>query len=155
MLFSTQSWLADRPREAWRTAAVRGADWWLAHAPADRVAFWEFDDPAIPNTERDTAATSIALAALLKLARVGSLEAERARYRQAAEATAQALVERHLTPTGPDDRRPPGMLTEACFNKRADARPHDRANRCEFIVGSYYLFESLLVLAGRLDPLRV
>ena len=155
MLFSTQSWLADRPREAWRTAAVRGAEWWLAHAPADRVAFWDFDDPAIPNTERDTAATSIALAALLKLARVASLEAERARYRQAAEATAQALVERYLTPTGPDDRRPPGMLTEACFNKRADARPHDRANRCEFIVGSYYLFESLLVLAGRLDPLRV
>ena len=155
MLFSTQSWLADRPREAWRTAAVRGADWWLAHAPADRVAFWDFDDPAIPNTERDTAATSIALAALLKLARVASLEAERARYRQAAEATAQALVDRYLTPTGPDDRRPPGMLTEACFNKRADARPHDRANRCEFIVGSYYLFESLLVLAGRLDPLRV
>src|SRR5712691_5851361 len=55
----------------------------------------------------------------------------------------------------PGDRRLPGMLTEACFNKRADARPHDRANRCEFIVGSYYLFESLLVLAGRLDPLRV
>ena len=47
------------------------------------------------------------------------------------------------------------MLTEACFNKRTDARPQDRANRCEFIVGSYYLFESLLALAGRLDPLRV
>jgi unsaturated chondroitin disaccharide hydrolase len=154
MLFSTQSWLADRPREAWRGAAVRGADWWLAHAPADRVAFWDFDDPVIPNTERDTAATSIALAALLKLARVASLEAERARYRQAAEATAQALVERYLTPTHPCDQRLPGRLTEACFNKR-DARPHDRANRCEFIVGSYYLFESLLVLAGRLDPLRV
>src|SRR6266568_920228 len=143
----------------WGRAQARGmlfsTQCWLAHAPADRVAFWDFDDPAIPNTERDTAATSIALAALLKLARVGSLEAERARYRQAAEATAQALVERYLTPTGPDDRRPPGMLTEACFNKRADARPHDRANRCEFIVGSYYLFESLLVLTGRLDPLRV
>ena len=40
------------------------------------------------------------------------------------------------------------MLTEACFNKRTDARPQDRANRCEFIVGSYYLFESLLGLAG-------
>ena len=51
--------------------------------------------------------------------------------------------------------RIPGILTEACFNKRTDARPHDRANRCEFIVGSYYLLESLLVLAGRLDPLRV
>jgi hypothetical protein len=47
------------------------------------------------------------------------------------------------------------MLTDACFNKRADARAHDRASRCEFIVGSYYLFESLLALTGRLDPLRV
>jgi len=155
MLFSTQSWLADRQRERWMAAAVRGADWWLAHAPADRVAFWDFDDPAIPNTERDTAATAIALAALLKLARVAPSEAGRGRYRRAAEDTAQALVERYLTPTHPGDRRVPGMLTEACFNKRLDARPQDRANRCEFIVGSYYLFESLLVLAGRLDPLRV
>jgi unsaturated chondroitin disaccharide hydrolase len=155
MLFSTQSWLADRQREAWMTAAVRGADWWLAHAPADRVAFWDFDDPAIPNTERDTAATSIALAALLKLARVAPSEAERARYRETSAATARALVERYLTPTHPGDPHLPGKLTEACFNRRADARPHDRANRCEFIVGSYYLFESLLVLAGRLDPLRV
>ena len=155
MLFSTQSWLADRQREAWIAAAVRGADWWLAHVPADRVAFWDFEDPAIPDTERDTAATSIALAALLKLARVAPSESGRARYREAADATARALVDRYLTPTHPGDRRPPGMLTEACFNKRTDARPHDRVNRCEFIVGSYYLFESLLALAGRLDPLRV
>ena len=155
MLFSTQSYLADRRREAWIGAAVRGADWWLAQAPADRVAFWDFDDPAIPNTERDTAATAIATAALLKLSRVAPTESGRARYREAAEATARALTERYLTPTHPGDRRPAGMLTEACFNKRTDARPQDRANRCEFIVGSYYLFESLLGLAGRLDPLRV
>jgi unsaturated chondroitin disaccharide hydrolase len=155
MLFSTQSYLADRRREAWIGAAVRGADWWLGHVPADRVAFWDFDDPAIPDTERDTAATAIALAALLRLSRVAPSEAGRSRYREAAEATARALVTRHLTPTHPGDRRVAGMLTEACFNKRSDARPHDRANRCEFIVGSYYLFESLLGLAGRIDPLRV
>ena len=155
MLFSTQSYLADRNREAWIAAAVRGADWWLAHAPADRVAFWDFDDPAIPNTERDTAATAIATAALLKLSRVAPAEAGRGRYREAAEATARALVERYITPTHAGDRRVPGMLTEACFNKRPDARAQDRANRCEFIVGSYYLFESLLGLAGRIDPLRV
>jgi unsaturated chondroitin disaccharide hydrolase len=146
-LFSTQSWLAERTHQAWMEAAVRGADWWLAHVPADRVAFWDFDDPAIPHTERDTAATSIMLAALLRLSRVAPSEADRSRYREAAEATARALVERYLTPRG--------ILTEACFNKRADARPHDRANRCEFIVGSYYLLESLLALAGQIDPLRV
>jgi unsaturated chondroitin disaccharide hydrolase len=153
-IFSTQCYLADQTRHGWLAAAVRGADWWLAHAPADRIAFWDFDDPAIPNTERDTAATAIATAALIKLSRIAPGEPQRTRYREAAEATARALVER-LTPTSPGDRRAPGMLTEACFNKRADARPQDRANRCEFIVGDYYLFESLLGLAGRIDPLRV
>jgi unsaturated chondroitin disaccharide hydrolase len=155
MIFATMSFAADRGREAWRVAAMRGADWWLAHAPTDRVAFWDFDDPAIPHTERDTAATAIATAALLKLSRVAPTDADRTRYREGAETTARALVERYLTPTRPGDRRVPGILTEACFNKRADARPQDAANRCEFIVGSYYLFESLLGLAGRLDPLRV
>jgi unsaturated chondroitin disaccharide hydrolase len=153
MLFSTLSYVADRRRDAWLTAAMRGADWWLAHAPADRVAYWDFDDPAIPNTERDTAATAIATSALLKLGRVAPSESARTRYRDAAAATAGALVERYLTPTRPGDRRVPGILTESCFNKRTDARPQDAANRCEFIVGSYYLFESLLGLAGRIDPL--
>ena len=47
------------------------------------------------------------------------------------------------------------LTTEACFQKRPDARPQDKVTRCEFIVGSYYLFESLLCLDGRLDPARV
>lgn len=155
MIFAALSYAADRRREAWRAAAMGGADWWLSHAPADRVAFWDFDDPAIPHTERDTAATAIATAALLKLSRVAAAEADRKRYREGAEATAGALVDRYLTPTRAGDRRVPGILTEACFNKRADARPQDAASRCEFIVGSYYLLESLLGLSGRLDPLRV
>jgi unsaturated chondroitin disaccharide hydrolase len=50
---------------------VRAAGWWMSHVSADRVAFWGFDDPAILTTERDTAATAIAAAALLKLAQVG------------------------------------------------------------------------------------
>jgi len=155
MLFSTLSYAADRRREAWLAAAVRGTDWWLAHVPTDRVAYWDFDDPAIPRTERDTAATAIATAALLKLSRVAPSQEARTRYGEAAAATAGALIERYLTPIGAGDRRGPGILTESCFNKRKDARPQDAANRCEFIVGSYYLFESLLGLAGRIDPLEV
>jgi unsaturated chondroitin disaccharide hydrolase len=155
MLFAAQSYFAERGREAWLAAAIRGADWWLAHVPGDRVAFWDFDDPAIPGTERDTAATAIALAALLRLSRVVPSESMRERYRGAAEATARALVDHHLTPTGPGDARSPGRLVDACFNKRPDARTQDRASRCEFIVGSYYLFEALLALDGRLDPTRV
>jgi hypothetical protein len=44
------------------------------------------------------------------------------------------------------------MLTDACFNKRPDARPQDTGSNCEFIVGDYYFFESLLALAGVVDP---
>jgi unsaturated chondroitin disaccharide hydrolase len=71
--------------------AQQTADWWLAHAPADRVAFWDFDDPAIPETNRDTSATAIVAASLLKLAALVGGERGRA-YRTAAEATARALV---------------------------------------------------------------
>lgn len=153
-LFSAASHLAEPARRDWLQASMRGADWWMAHVPADRVAFWDFDDPAIPNTERDTAATAIATAAFLRLGAIAP-EGARARYRAFAEAAAETLITRYLTPTGPGDRRVPGILTEACFNKRPDARPQDAANRCEFIVGSYYLLESLLVLAGTLDPTAI
>jgi unsaturated chondroitin disaccharide hydrolase len=151
MLFSTMSYLRDPSQSRWLEWAQRGADWWIANVPADHVAFWDFNDPAIPLTERDTAATAIATAALLRLARVvpdGKAEA----YHGFATATAAALFRHHLTPTGTGDRRVPGMLTDACFNKRPDARPQDAGTNCEFIVGDYYFFESLLALAGIVDP---
>jgi unsaturated chondroitin disaccharide hydrolase len=155
VLFSAMSYIRGPGEASWLAAAIRGADWWIEHVPADRVAFWDFDDPAIPNTERDTAATAIAASALLKLGATTPTESLRARYRECAEATVEALVTRYLTPTSPDDRRIPGILTESCFNKRRDARPQDAASRCEFIVADYYLLESLLVLAGKLDPTLV
>ncbi len=154
MLFSTMSYLHERTQTRWLESAMRGADWWMAHVPADRIAFWDFDDPKIPDTERDSAATSIAVAALLRLATVAP-EPKAKAYRLFAEETAAALVERCLTPVGANDRRAPGMLTNACFNKRPDARPHDAGTNCEFIVGDYYFFESLLALAGIVDPAQL
>jgi len=122
--------------------AVRTADWWLAHAPADRVAFWDFDDPAIPHTTRDTSATAIVAASLLKLAALVPDERRRRTYRAAAEATVRALAERHL-----DER---GILSDGCYNRRIGL-----ATRNELIWGSYYLFEALGVLAGRLAPAAI
>jgi unsaturated chondroitin disaccharide hydrolase len=155
ILFSVMSYLSAPDEASWLEAAERGADWWIVHVPEDRVAFWDFDDPAIPDTERDTAAAAVASSGLLKLAKAAKDEAARAKYRAAAEATITALVTHYLTPMSPADKRAPGILTESCFNKRPDARPHDAANRCEFIVADYYLLECLLVLAGELDPTAV
>src|SRR6478609_1252329 len=98
--------LAHRPQEKrWMEQLLKGADWWLANVPPDGVAFWDFHDPAIPDTERDTAATAIACSALLKLAELAPSVELRAQYRSAAEQTATALVDGFLTPVYRDGDR--------------------------------------------------
>jgi unsaturated chondroitin disaccharide hydrolase len=122
--------------------AERATAWWLNHLPNDRVAFWDFDDPAIPETNRDTSATAIASAAMLKLAVLSHSTAQRDFYREAAEASVGALVTDYLGPEG--------GLWQGCYNKRINL-----AVANELIWGSYYLYESLHVLSGALDPSRI
>ena len=61
-----------------------------------------------------------------------------------------ALIERHLTPVSPADDRLVGILDDGCYNRRIGL-----ATRAELIWGDYFLFESLLVLGGRLDAARI
>lgn len=135
----TAQWTSDL---SFLEPAERAADWWLARVPADLVAFWDFDDPAIPATNRDTSATAIAAASMLKLAALTESESKRRRYREAAEATVRALVEKYLGAEG--------GLWEGCYNKRINLAPKN-----ELIWGSYYLYESLNVLAGLIESNRV
>jgi unsaturated chondroitin disaccharide hydrolase len=154
VLLSAMSYAREPGETRWLRAAERGADWWIAHVPSDRVAFWDFDDPRIPEIERDTAATAAMACAMLKLAALAE-PAKRRTYRHHAEATVSALVERYLTPVSRSDRRVPGILIEGCFNKRPDSRSLDAATCNELIFGSYYLFEALHILAGKLDPMII
>jgi unsaturated chondroitin disaccharide hydrolase len=135
----TAQWSGDA---TFLAPAERASDWWLAHVPADSVAVWDFDDPAIPNTNRDTSATAIAAASLLKLAALSPRESKRRMYSEAAEATVGVLVDHYL---GGD-----GILRAGCFNKRIDL-----ATKHELIWGDYYLYEALHVLAGLLKPTLV
>ncbi|MGY3078005.1 hypothetical protein ACVWZZ_004413 [Bradyrhizobium sp. LM6.10] len=65
------------------------------------------------------------------------------------------LVSGYLTPVGPDDQRPPGMLTEGCFTRKAVARDIDTAHDAELIFGNYFLFESLVILTGLVSAGRI
>jgi unsaturated chondroitin disaccharide hydrolase len=125
--------------------AYRVADWWLEQLPADGVSLWDFD---APDTLRDTAATAIASAALLKLARVPGDRSER--YRVGAERMVDALVSHYLTGIEAGDMRPPGILTDGCYNRRINL-----AISNELIWGDYMLFESLLHLEDRIDATRL
>lgn len=141
-------WMPEH--EEFLETAVRVTDWWLEHVPEDRVAFWDFADPGIPDVERDTSATAIAAASLLKLAELVQDDGLKSRYRDAARETVRALVEGYLTPTGPDDPRVPGILTEGCYNKHIEL-----ATKNELIWGDYYLFEALQVLDGKVTAREI
>lgn len=148
MIYSAMAF-AQKPSETrWLKQSMAAADWWLAHIPKAMVAFWDFDDPAIPNAPVDTAASAIVCVALLKLSELAPGEAERTRYRDAAERTAKALTAGYVTPTTSGDTRPQGMLVGGCFNKRPDARTRDSTTNAELIFGSYFLFEALQILGG-------
>jgi len=129
--------------------ATHVADWWIKHVPQDGMAYWDFSDSRIPNVPRDTSATAIALASLLKLSAL-TTAADQVRYRTAAERTAETLVRQFLTPLSERDERKPGILTEGCFNGRTG-----QATKHELIWGDYFLFEALLVLTRALDPTEI
>ncbi len=152
VVLTAMSYIRQPDQDQWLGAAQRGADWWMAHVPADRIAFWDFDDPGIPSVERDTAATAAMSAGLLKLSAATADPIKQLEYRRFAEESVAALVQHYLTPTSANDRRVAGVLTDGCFNKRSDSRSQDAATKNELIFGSYYLFEALYILAGKLDP---
>jgi len=112
--------------------ATEVADWYLANVPLDLVCFWEFH-PGSDDAPRDTSATAIAAAALVKLAPLAG-----ERYRAAAADTLQALSDGH--------RGPHGGLIDGCYQARTGL-----ATRHELIWGDYFALEAALALQGRLD----
>ena len=122
--------------------ALRCADWWIAHVPPSRVAYWDFDAPVGADTEHDSSATAITAAAFLKIAAALKDEPKRKKIRAAAEGTVRALVDGYL------DAR--GVLGRGCYSKRTNV-----ATRNELIWGSYYLFEALGVLTGKIEAAKI
>ena len=131
-------------------AAIRVTDWWIDTVPGDRVAYWDFDAPIGHDTRKDTSGTAIAATAMLKLSATVEDRETAARYRGCAEETLRTLAACHLTPVAPRDRRPPGILTNGCFDQRSGV-----ALASELIWGSYYLLEGLATLSGRLETGRI
>jgi len=122
--------------------ALKCADWWIVHVPPNRVAYWDFDAPVGPDTEHDTSATAITAAALLKIAAALKDAPKRKEIRAAAEGTVRMLIDGYL-----DSR---GILDHGCYSKRLNV-----ATQNELIWGSYYLFEALCVLTGKLEAARI
>jgi unsaturated chondroitin disaccharide hydrolase len=81
--------------EEWLAVSERNADYWLAHLPADKVPFWDFDadlsQPPPWGAQKDSSAGAIAASGLLDLAKQTKSATRAAAYRETALGMLDAL----------------------------------------------------------------
>lgn len=124
-------------------AIARNAlEYHMLRTPADPVTFNDYDDPRIPEAPRDTSAAAILASSALAVEAV--TPAPSGRYRAEAGRILAALITGYLTPLGPGERRPPGMLLHGCYNPYTGEAPDH-----ELIWGDYFLLEALARWQGQ------
>ena len=136
--------------------ARRVADYFIDHLPADRVPYWDFQAPNIPNEPKDSSAAAIAASGLLELATLVTDPTARTRYRNAALGILSALCSPAYLAEGSPSA---GILLHGTGN-----RPNNTEVNVSLIYGDYYFLEALLryrqlptdvvpaFVALRLDP---
>lgn len=127
----------------YRDAAEKVFDYWWDRCGAEPPPY-DFADPDGDGVPRDTSASAIVVEQLARMA----VEHDRPETRPFLDRLEPMLdgLCRHLTPLGPDDARPHGMLLDGCFN-----RPKRFAENHELLWGDAYLLMALYYLeTGRI-----
>lgn len=119
---------------AFLAAARKLADSFIGNLPDDYVPFWDFSDPKIPDTIRDTSAASIAAAGLFELSRIVPDESVSEKYKSAAINILSSLCLDYLA----DGESSSGILDHATWKK-----PEDPQADTPLIWGDYNLLEAL------------
>jgi unsaturated chondroitin disaccharide hydrolase len=126
----------DTGRSDFFAAAKRVADYFISHLPADCVPYWDFNDPAIPNTFRDSSAAAIAASGMLELSRVLTNATEKAKYKSAAEKILTSLLSSKYWAEGSIHR---GLLLHGAKNVPNETGGRDNS----LIYGDYYLLKAM------------
>lgn len=122
--------------ERYRRALELTVDYYVEHTAEDLVPHWDFEHPDKPAIQRDTSAAAITAYGLALLTRTPKTEA----LVEVGERIRASLVSEYMTPRGPDDDRPRGMVLEGCYNG-----PSGYADCHELLWTDYYLFEALAI----------
>lgn len=116
--------------------ACKVADVYLDKLPGDMVPFWDFDDPAIPESPKDASAAGIVASALLELQ--GYCKGEKAeKYRDSAEKMIATLS---------SDNYRSGTSKDSFLDHSVGHKPAGTEVDASLIYADYYYLEALLRL---------
>jgi hypothetical protein len=121
-----------------QAAAQKVTDYFIAQLPADSIPYWDFNDPAIPNTYRDSSAAAIAASGMLDLSTLVTDPAAAENYRQTAEKILTSLSSSSYLAEGSISH---GILLHAAQNVPND--PNKYGNDVSLIFGDYYFLEAI------------
>lgn len=117
-------------------AAVRCADYYLAHLPADGVPRWDLSFALDSSEERDSSAAAIAICGLLETVRWIADEPLRTRYRNAANLMLRSLVTDY-TPVSAQESD--ALLLQGVYSK-----PEGKGVNEGNLWGDYFFMEALM-----------
>ena len=116
------------------------ADYYLANTPENGIPLWDLNLPAGEPKVYDTSAAALAATGMLKLADVVTTEADKIRYRTAAEKIITELVTNHVRTSNAEA----GILDGGVFDMKRKLGVGGATS-----VGDYYFVEALLMLLDR------
>jgi unsaturated chondroitin disaccharide hydrolase len=129
---------ADTGRSDFLATSEKAANWYLSHLPGDDVPYWDFDDPSIPNTYKDSSAAAVAASGLLQLSKLIATTdpTNSARYRSAAGSILASLAStKYLAnPITADN----GVLLQGALNVPAGVGDDN-----SITFGDYYFVEAI------------
>ena len=118
---------------AFLDAARNLAEYCLRRLPIDRVPYWDYDSPLIPNDVRDSSAAAILGSGMLLLAKLESNSRQAARWRAQALAMLESLWENYSSRSTNE----PCILLHGTRSKPEGSMDHG------LIYGDYYFVEAL------------
>jgi unsaturated chondroitin disaccharide hydrolase len=116
--------------------AEQSANWFVRHLPEDKIPYWDFNAPMIPNEPRDASAAAITASALFELSGFTTSKALRVEYRKVAKEILTSLCKQPYLAEGSTSM---GIINHATGNWPAKGEID-----VSLIYGDYYFLEALL-----------
>ncbi len=116
--------------------AIKAADYFVdqINKISDHIPYWDFDDPAIPNTERDVSAASIAASAFLELSSYSGMQ-KSPYYTAAIEILKNLCSDKYLAAAGTNHDF---LLKHSVVNK-----PSGKGVDVPVIYADYYFLQAI------------